>query len=292
MTDVQVFANPDFGQIRTVLIEGEPWFVGCEIAKVLGYSNSRDAMKKHIDTEDKQVIQRSQNATFDLQKGQNAPFDLPTRGLTFINESGLYSLILSSKLPEAKKFKRWVTSEILPALRKTGKYALPEAPEPPALPDPSTVRLLTPDDYINAARILSTCKSERLPYVIPMLERAGIDLTDIPVLRTRRIRDDDPELLKIVEFVRRPVPVDWNRYTVEERLAYWKDGDDRVSTVPRQTITAIEIWRELLNQRGELTRSDAREINKNLDAVAGWKKHPAPIRTGTYGVQRGFVRED
>ena len=288
MTDVQVFANPDFGQIRTVLIEGEPWFVGCEIAKALGYSNSRDAMRKHIDPEDRQTY-RSETSDNTVAKRDGMPGN-PNR--TIINESGLYSLILSSKLPEAKKFKRWVTSEILPALRKTGKYALPEAPEPPALPDPAAVRLLTPDDYINAARILSTCKSERLPYVIPMLERAGIDLTDIPVPRTHRLRDDAPELLKIAEFVSRPVPVDWNRYTVEERLAYWKNGDDRVSTVPRQTITAIEVWRELLNQRGELTRADAREINLHLDAVAGWKKHPAPIRTGTYGVQRGFVRDN
>ena len=282
MNAVQVFNNPDFGQIRSVMIEGEPWFVGNEVSSVLGYTDNPKALKRHIDEEDKRLVKP------DVLSG----LKIPNRGTYIINESGLYSLILSSKLPEAKKFKRWVTSEVLPALRKTGKYALPDTPEPPALPDPAAVRMLTPDDYINAARILSTCKSERLPYVIPMLERAGIDLTDIPVLRTRRIRDDDPELLKIVEFVHRPVPVDWNRYTVEERLAYWKDGDDRVSTVPRQTITAIEIWRELLNQRGELTRSDAREINKNLDAVAGWKKHPAPIRTGTYGVQRGFVRED
>ena len=282
MTDVQVFANPDFGQIRAVLIEGEPWFVGKEVTVVLGYVDSVKALKQHIDDEDKRLV----------RPGETPCLKVNNRGAYIINESGLYSLILSSKLHEAKKFKRWVTSEVLPALRKTGKYALPEAPEPPALPDPAAVRVLTPDDYINAARILSTCKSERLPYVIPMLERAGIDLTDIPVPRTHRLRDDAPELLKIAEFVNRPVPVDWNRYTVEERLAYWKNGDDRVSTVPRQTITAIEVWRELLNQRGELTRADAREINLHLDAVAGWKKHPAPIRTGTYGVQRGFVRDN
>lgn len=285
MNAVQVFNNPDFGQIRSVMIEGEPWFVGNEVSSVLGYTDNPKALKRHIDEEDKRLVKP------DVLSG----LKIPNRGTYIINESGLYSLILSSKLPEAKKFKRWVTSEVLPALRKTGKYALPDTPEPSALPDPSTVRLLTPDDYINAARILSTCKSERLPYVLPMLEKAGIDFTDIPIpplpRRTRPLADA-PDLLKIAEFVNRPVPVDWNRYTLEERIAYWKDGDDKVSTVPRQTITAVEIWRELWNQRGDMTRADTVEINKYLDGVAGWKKHPTAFRAGPYGVQRGFVRED
>ena len=281
MNDVQIFANPDFGQIRSVMIEGEPWFAAKDAATSLGYKNTRQAIATNVDAEDKGVH------SMDTLCGKQS--------MQIINESGLYSLILSSKLPEAKKFKRWVTSEVLPALRKTGKYALPDTPEPSALPDPSTVRLLTPDDYINAARILSTCKSERLPYVLPMLEKAGIDFTDIPIpplpRRTRPLADA-PDLLKIAEFVNRPVPVDWNRYTLEERIAYWKDGDDKVSTVPRQTITAVEIWRELWNQRGDMTRADTVEINKYLDGVAGWKKHPTAFRAGPYGVQRGFVRED
>lgn len=280
MNTVQVFNNPDFGQIRSVMIEGEPWVAGRDVARAVGYKNPLKAIRDHVDSEDQTV---------------NDSFTVNGTRVTLINESGLYSLILSSKLPEAKKFKRWVTSEVLPALRKTGKYALPDTPEPSALPDPSTVRLLTPDDYINAARILSTCKSERLPYVLPMLEKAGIDFTDIPIpplpRRTRPLADA-PDLLKIAEFVNRPVPVDWNRYTLEERIAYWKDGDDKVSTVPRQTITAVEIWRELWNQRGDMTRADTVEINRYLDGVAGWKKHPTAFRAGPYGVQRGFVRED
>ena len=83
-----------------------------DVADILGYSNSRDALSKHVDSDDKQIIQRSQNATLDI----------PNRGLTIINESGLYSLILSSKLPQAKEFKRWVTSEVLPTIRKHGAY--------------------------------------------------------------------------------------------------------------------------------------------------------------------------
>lgn len=115
MNDLQIFSNSEFGNIRTIAIDGEPWFVGKDIAESLGYTNSKKTLADHVDDEDKQIIQRSQNVTFEI----------PNRGLTLINESGLYSLILSSKLPNAKKFKRWVTSEVLPVIRKTGHYEAP-----------------------------------------------------------------------------------------------------------------------------------------------------------------------
>lgn len=111
-SDMMTFTNPEFGTIRTLTIDGEPWFVGRDIASRLGYSNVRDAIIKHVDTEDKFVLQKSQNATFEI----------PTRGLNVINESGVYSLILSSKLEGAKRFKHWVTADVLPAIRKTGGY--------------------------------------------------------------------------------------------------------------------------------------------------------------------------
>lgn len=112
MNELKIFNNPDFGEVRTVTIDNEPYFVGKDVAEILGYSNTKDALAAHVDEDDKTIIQRSENATFDI----------PNRGLTIINESGLYSLILSSKLPTARKFKRWVTSEVLPAIRKTGGY--------------------------------------------------------------------------------------------------------------------------------------------------------------------------
>lgn len=99
-------------QVRTVVRDGEPWFVGKDVAIVLGYGNTKDALLSHIDEEDRVILQRSENATFEI----------PNRGLTIINESGLYSLIVSSKLPTAKDFKRWVTSEVLPTIRKHGAY--------------------------------------------------------------------------------------------------------------------------------------------------------------------------
>lgn len=112
MNDLKIYENKEFGEIRTVNIDGEPWFVGKDVAEILGYSNTKDAISTHIDEDDRTVIQRSHFPTFDI----------PTRGLTLINESGLYSLILGSKLPNAKRFKRWVTSEVLPSIRKNGGY--------------------------------------------------------------------------------------------------------------------------------------------------------------------------
>lgn len=108
MNDITIF-NYEGADIRTVAIEGEPWFVGKDVAEVLGYSNPRDALYRHVDGEDKNTV-----AFHDGIQGNP--------NMTIINESGLYSLILGSKLPTAKQFKRWVTSEVLPAIRKTGGY--------------------------------------------------------------------------------------------------------------------------------------------------------------------------
>ena len=111
---IQIFNNAEFGEIRSMEIGGEPWFVGKDVATALGYSNTKDALAAHVESEDKSIIQRSQFPTLEI----------PNRGMTIINESGLYSLILGSKLDGAKRFKRWVTSEVLPAIRKTGAYAV------------------------------------------------------------------------------------------------------------------------------------------------------------------------
>lgn len=158
MNELQVFSNPEFGQVRTLTIEEEPWFVGKDVAVALGYSNTKDAISTHVDCEDKQIIQRSENTTFDI----------PNRGLTIINESGLYALIFGSKLESAKRFKRWVTHEVLPAIRKTGTYSIiPQA------------RALTADDYMKAAQLAATCRNERLPYVLGFLEQAGFSIPEV-----------------------------------------------------------------------------------------------------------------
>lgn len=108
-TSIQTFQNGDFGSIRTLTINDEPWFVGKDVAQALGYGDTDQALRKHVDVEDKLTRQIDGS-------GQG-------RNMTLINESGLYSLILSSKLPTAKQFKRWVTSEVLPAIRKNGYYS-------------------------------------------------------------------------------------------------------------------------------------------------------------------------
>lgn len=108
MTEIRIFRNIEFGEIRTVTVDNESWFIGKDIADVLGYERTADAIRVHVDEEDKGV-----------DKIQT-PGGI--QNMTIINESGLYSLILSSKMPEAKKFKRWVTTEILPSIRKHGTY--------------------------------------------------------------------------------------------------------------------------------------------------------------------------
>ncbi len=138
MTDLQIFNSPEFGAIRTIEKDGEPWFVGKDVAIALGYNNPRDAFKKHIDEEDKGV------AKCDTLGG--------TQETTIINESGLYSLVLSSKLPTAKKFKRWVTNEVIPSIRKHGAYMTPETLEKV---------LLSPDTLMQLAQNLKDEQEKR-----------------------------------------------------------------------------------------------------------------------------------
>lgn len=129
MKEMQIFENQEFGAVRTVELDGEPWLVGKDVAQALGYSNPRDALDRHVDDEDK--------ATVGIHDGSQ------TRNMTIINESGLYSLVLSSKLPGAKKFRRWVTAEVLPAIRRTGGYRMPK-------------------DYPSALRALADAEEEKL----------------------------------------------------------------------------------------------------------------------------------
>ena len=111
MNELQIFSNEEFGEIRTVTIDGEPWFVGKDVAESLGYADPNKAIAMHVDEEDK--------------LNDKTASSLGQRGGWLINESGLYSLILSSKLKSAKRFKHWVTSEVLPSIRKTGQYQIP-----------------------------------------------------------------------------------------------------------------------------------------------------------------------
>ena len=137
MNELQIFNNPEFGKLRTVEVNGEPWMVGKDVAQALGYAKPENAIAAHVDTEDK---------TTTLIQGTGSSYK---SNAVIINESGLYALVLSSKLPGAKKFKRWVTAEVLPSLRKHGLYATENTVEA-MLNDPDT-----------AIRLLQEVKTER-----------------------------------------------------------------------------------------------------------------------------------
>ena len=120
MNELKIFENPDFGKVRTMEIDGEPYFVGKDVADILGYTKTRNAIAQHVDEDDA----LKQGLIDSMGRSQET---------ILINESGLYSLILSSKLPKAKEFKRWVTSEVLPSIRKHGAYAVDELLNDPEL---------------------------------------------------------------------------------------------------------------------------------------------------------------
>lgn len=138
MNDLQIFNHPDFGEVRTVTINDEPWFVGKVVAQVLGYAKTENALAAHVDGDDT----LKQGITDSLGRIQNT---------TLINESGLYSLVLSSKLPGAKEFKRWVTSEILPSIRKHGAYMTPETLQ---------AAILNPDTMIQLCQQLKNAQEK------------------------------------------------------------------------------------------------------------------------------------
>lgn len=156
MNELEIFNNQEFGQIRATEINGEPYFVGKDIAEALGYSNTNDAISKHIDDEDKKFL-----------TSQNATFDVPNRGMTVINESGVYALVFSSKLPKAKQFKHWVTSEVLPTIRKHGAYMTPDTLEKALLNPDGMIKVLQAlKDEQDKRKALETKIAEQKPKVV------------------------------------------------------------------------------------------------------------------------------
>lgn len=184
MNNLQIFNSPDFGQIRTIQQNGEPWFVGKDVAKILGYERADNAIRNHVDDEDKLMHQISAS-------GQN-------REMYIINESGLYSLILSSKMPKAKEFKRWVTSEVIPAIRKTGKYeAMAQAV--PINDEPVTdFTQLEFDQRIRIAAIIASCRRERLPLVAKVL---SLDLEGMMPLMPAHITEAEQAAYRYISSV-------------------------------------------------------------------------------------------
>lgn len=154
MNELQVFTNAELGSVRTLLVDGEPYFVGKDVAQVLGYQKERNAIANHVDDEDKKDAP-IQGALGGIQK------------MTIINESGMYSLIIGSKLPSAQKFKRWVTKEVLPSIRKHGLYAVDEILDHPELVIPTLTRIYEERRKRKEAELLAAMQSQQIAEMQP-----------------------------------------------------------------------------------------------------------------------------
>lgn len=189
--ELEIFKNEEFGEIRTIIIDGEPWFVGKDIATALGYSNTRDALAKHVDDEDKGV------AKCDTPSGK--------QNMSIINESGLYALIFGSKLESATRFKHWVTSEVLPSIRKHGAYMTNEVIER-TLTDPDyLIQLATALKEERQARKLAEEKIEKQKPLVDFANQVS-DTTDLIDMKTmaKLLKDNNIDIgrNRLFEFLR------------------------------------------------------------------------------------------
>lgn len=154
MSKLEIFENSEFGEIRTVEINNEPWFIGKDVAEILGYERPTKAVSDHVDVEDRDVVPIQDS----IGRMQNTPI---------VNESGLYSLILSSKLPNAKSFKRWVTSEVLPTIRKHGLYAIDDILENPDIAIQALTKLKEERAARKALELDNQVKSQQIAELQP-----------------------------------------------------------------------------------------------------------------------------
>lgn len=236
MNDLQIFNNDEFGEIRTVVIDNEPWFVARDITERLGYQNGRDALYKHVDQEDKGV------AKCDTLGG--------VQDFSIINESGLYSLILSSKLPEAKKFKHWVTSEVLPQIRKTGGYVAPRT---------YAEALRAYADEVEQRERLERERQELLPKA-EFFDAVTDSKTAISIGETAKVLDAGIGQNKLFAFLRdnnilKSDNTPYQRYidmgyfrVVEQK--YEVNGEIRISIKTLVFQKGIDFIRRLLNKKG------------------------------------------
>ena len=243
MNELQIFNSVEFGNIRTVQINNEPWFVAKDITDRLGYSNGRDAVALHVDEEDK--------ANVGISDGSQS------RNMTVVNESGLYSLTLSSKLPNAKQFRRWITSEVIPQIRKTGGYKLPgnyaEALESLLLEVKEKERLALENETFKAERDILLPKAEFFDAVTDSKQA-------IPIGDVAKILDMGIGRNKLFEFMRdtkilmpdnRPYQkyIDAGYFRVVEQK-YEKNGDTYINLKTLVFQKGIDFIRKRL-EKGE-----------------------------------------
>ena len=216
MNELKVFENPAFGRIRTVELDNEPWFVGKDVAEALGYSNARDVLSRHVDEEDK--------ATVAFHDGSQ------NRNVTAVNESGLYCLILSSKLPGAKEFKRWVTSEVIPSIRKTGGYTL----KPMTDYQKEQTRLKEENAHIRKAQILERLANQyegtyrQILHAYATKELSGKFLLPLPELEEKTY--SATEIGELLGITANRVGLLTNRYDLKtEQYGQWFKDKSRYS---------------------------------------------------------------
>lgn len=196
--NMQIFQNEKFGKIRTLNLDGKPWFVAADVCKALLIVNSRDALTR-IDDDEKGVV------STDTLGGRQE--------VTIVNEPGLYALILSSRKPEAKAFKRWITHEVIPSIRKHGAYISPNAEAVQVTP--------TIEQYIASARIIATCRADRLRIVIGLLDKAGISMPMDTSINSKVERVNTAELQTNIRRVK-----DSNHMKRDEILKRLSDATD------------------------------------------------------------------
>lgn len=240
MNELKVFENPTFGQVRTIEIDNEPWFVGKDVAEALGYSNTRDALDRHVEKEDKNTV-------------VNPDGNRGNPNMTIINESGLYCLILSSKLPGAKEFKRWVTSEVIPSIRKTGGYTL----KPMTDYQKEQTRLKEENAHIRKAQILERLANQyegayrQILHAYATKELSGKFLLPLPKLEEKTY--SATEIGQLLGITANRVGLLTNRYDLKtEQYGQWfkdksRHSDKEVSSF-RYFERVIPVLQDLLEQ--------------------------------------------
>ena len=285
---LKIFENSEFGKIRVALINGEPWFIGKDVAIALGYKYSANAVQDHVDEDDKKLIQLSdiqdvdKLSTFNHIKGSK---------IMIINESGLYSLIISSKLESAKRFKRWITSEVLPSIRKTGSYSINDKEEEqkpiPISKEEYELRMAEANAKIAEAKGKEAdLQITKINALINLRERVPIDeykqvvdyylmekVTGVAALPLPEVKENlytATEIGEMFGITSNMVGRITNALNLKSEL-YSKKFFDKSKYSTKEVISyrynsrAVDLIREYLNNRTDKTKKTVQETEDQLD---------------------------
>lgn len=245
MNELQIFSNEDFGEVRTVLIDDEVWFIAKDVASILGYENPQKAVRDHVDSEDVKMGERNVTPSIIDNLGRE---QFPS----FVNESGVFALIFGSRLENARRFKHWVTSEVLPTIRKTGRYAGPRT---------YAEALRAYADEVEQRERLEREKQELLPKA-EFFDAVTDSKTAISIGETAKVLDAGIGQNKLFAFLRdnnilKSDNTPYQRYidmgyfrVVEQK--YEVNGEIRISIKTLVFQKGIDFIRRLLNKRGEI----------------------------------------